>query len=279
MPHSVEWVDNHVRLLDQRLLPQEERYVDLYGSAEVAEAIRNMTVRGAPAIGVAAAYGVALAALETQARNPVQAVEEAIGVLASARPTAVNLFAALDRMRAASRAAGNIEGLADVLLSEARRVHQDEIDASETISRLGATLIPAGATVLTHCNAGMIATAARGTALGVIVEAHRQGRIARAIATETRPLLQGARLTAWELVREGVPTTLITDSMVAHMMGTMRIDCVIVGADRIAANGDVANKMAPAASPSWRGRTTCPSMLRRRSARWIYLFATVRPSR
>lgn len=242
MTFSVEWIDNHVRLLDQRLLPREERYVDLFTGDEVAAAIRDMTVRGAPAIGVAAAYGVVLAALTAQSEDRNDSVEDAIAVLAATRPTAVNLFAALDRMRCVLRSSKK-DDLVVALLREARQVHQDEIDASIAISRLGASLIPHNSTVLTHCNAGMIATAASGTALGAIVEAYRQGKVARAIATETRPLLQGARLTVWELVREGVPTTLITDSMVGHMMRTSRIDCVIVGADRIAANGDVANKI------------------------------------
>lgn len=237
MTYSVEWRDDHVRMLDQRLLPREERYVDLYSVDEVAESIRNMTVRGAPAIGVAAAYGVALASRHGER----EAVLDAIRLLGSTRPTAVNLFAALERMR--RLVDRETVSMPQALLREARQVHQDEIDACERICRLGASLIPAGGIVLTHCNAGMIATAAGGTAVGAIVEAHRQGKVARAIATETRPLLQGARLTAWELVREGVPTTLVTDSMVAHMMRSTRIDCVMVGADRIAANGDVANKI------------------------------------
>jgi len=242
MTFSVEWVDDHVRLLDQRLLPREERYVDLFTCDEVAAAIRDMTVRGAPAIGVAAAYGVVLAALSAKAEGCGGAVERAVTMLSGTRPTAVNLFAALERMRRVLHGC-RTDDLADALLREAKQVHQDEVDASSAISRLGALLVPEGATVLTHCNAGMIATAAGGTALGAIVEAHRQGKVARAIATETRPLLQGARLTVWELVQAGVPTTLITDSMVGHMMRTTRIDCVIVGADRIAANGDVANKI------------------------------------
>jgi len=242
MTWSVDWLEDHVRLLDQRLLPQQERCVDLYSSDEVADAIRNMTVRGAPAIGVAAAYGVVLAAIRADASTRTEAVEDAITVLGGTRPTAVNLFAALNRMRRVLHNSSP-ESLADALAREARQVHQEEIDASSDISRLGATLVPDAATVLTHCNAGMIATAAYGTALGVIVEAHRQGKVTRAIATETRPLLQGARLTVWELVKAGVPTTLITDSMVAHLMRTTSIDCVIVGADRIAANGDVANKI------------------------------------
>ena len=242
MSFSVEWYEGHVRLLDQRLLPLEERYVDLSTPEEVAEAIRNMTVRGAPAIGVAAAYGVVLAALRAEDTERLAAVDAAIALISGTRPTAVNLFAALERMRRV-RQCSNTDNIIDSLLREALLIHEDEVDASISISRLGATLIPVGATVLTHCNAGMIATAAHGTALGAIVEAHRQGKVARAIATETRPLLQGARLTVWELVRAGVTTTLITDSMVGHMMRTSHIDCVFVGADRIAANGDVANKI------------------------------------
>ena len=239
MTYSVEGRDGFVRMLDQRRVPRDERYVAFATSDEVAEAIRNMTVRGAPASGVAAAYGVVLSALG--ASGSPEEVERAIQTLAGTRPTAVNLFRALERMR------GVVEGcpsdLPSALLGEARRIHEEEIEASLAISRLGAGLIPDGATVLTHCNAGMIATAAHGTALGVVAEAHRRGKVAMAFATETRPLLQGARLTAWELVREGVPTTLITDSMVGHFMRAGRIDCVIVGADRIAANGDVANKI------------------------------------
>jgi len=239
---SVEWLDDHVRLLDQRLLPQEERYVDLHTCDEVAAAIRNLTVRGAPAIGVAAAYGVVLGAHCADVASRADTVESAINLLAGTRPTAVNLFAALERMRRVRRDCAP-KNLIPELLREARKIHEEELSASMAISNLGATLIPAGATVLTHCNAGMIATAAHGTAIGAIIEAYRQGKVARAIATETRPLLQGARLTVWELVRAGVPTTLITDSMVGHIMRTSHIDCVIVGADRIAANGDVANKI------------------------------------
>ena len=244
MTRSVEWSDNHVRLLDQRLLPHEERYVDLFSADEVSAAIRNMTVRGAPAIGVAAAYGVVLAAMGAESDRCRTAAEDSIATLSSTRPTAVNLFAALDRMRRVLAVCPpSASDTVESLLREARRVHQEELNASTAISCLGASLVPDQAMVLTHCNAGLIATAAGGTALGAIIEAHRQGKVSRAIATETRPLLQGARLTVWELVRAGVPTTLITDSMVGHMMRTTRIDCVFVGADRIAANGDVANKI------------------------------------
>jgi len=243
--YSVEWLGNRVRMLDQSMLPDEEHYDELTDSDDVADAIRTMRVRGAPAIGVAAAYGAALAGLQAANLEPalrVPHVEQAIEVLAQTRPTAVNLFAALERMRAAVRRSSP-DGLAQALIAEARLIHDEELAASAAISTYGASLIPPNATVLTHCNAGMIATASHGTALGAIVEAHRQRRVARVIATETRPLLQGARLTIWELVKEGVPATLITDSMVCHVMRTMRIDCVMVGADRIAANGDVANKI------------------------------------
>lgn len=242
MTYSVEWVDDHVRMLDQRLLPHEEQYLDLTTSDEVAEAIRNMTVRGAPAIGVAAAYGVVLAAMGAPQAERATEAARALDALGKTRPTAVNLFTALKRMALVLRESSAQE-LLDALTREALSIHQEEIEASQRISAAGASLIPHGATVLTHCNAGMIATAAHGTALGAILEAHRQGRIRQAIATETRPLLQGARLTVWELVHADVPTTLICDSMVGHLMRTGHVDCVVVGADRIAANGDVANKI------------------------------------
>lgn len=245
MTYSVEWLGDRVRMLDQSRLPDEERYDELTDSDDVADAIRTMRVRGAPAIGVAAAYGAALAGLQAATLQPplrAPHVERALDVLAQTRPTAVNLFVALERMRAAVRRSSP-DGLAQVLIREARLIHEEELAASAAISAYGASLIPLNATVLTHCNAGMIATASHGTALGAIVEAHRRGRVARVIATETRPLLQGARLTIWELAKEGVPSTLITDSMVCHVMRTARVDCVMVGADRIAANGDVANKI------------------------------------
>ncbi len=245
MTYSVEWLGDRVRMLDQSRLPHEEHYDELTESDDVAASIREMRVRGAPAIGVAAAYGVALAALRADRLGPslrVPHIEAAIATLAQTRPTAVNLFAALERMRAVLQRSSPAD-LSRALTEEALRIHREEIEASSAISTYGASLIPPNATVLTHCNAGMIATAAHGTALGAIVEAHRQGKVTRVIATETRPLLQGARLTIWELVKAGVPATLITDSMVCHVMQTMHVDCVMVGADRIAANGDVANKI------------------------------------
>lgn len=245
MTYSVEWHGDCLRVLDQSRLPLEEHYDLLRSVEEVASAIREMRVRGAPAIGVAAAFGVALAAVQSEGTAPTSrtlAIEAAIGKLECTRPTAVNLFTALNRMRGALRRS-NAADLTATLIREALRIHEEEKEATAAISSLGASLVPAGATVLTHCNAGMIATAAHGTALGAIIEAYRQGRAARVIATETRPLLQGARLTVWELVKESVPVTLITDSMVGHVMHTQDVACVIVGADRVAANGDVANKI------------------------------------
>jgi len=245
MRPSVEWHNNAVRILDQSALPGEELYIDLATIEEVARAIRTLQVRGAPAIGVAAAYGVVLAAVLSEGmpdKKQRETIEDAIEVLGKTRPTAVNLFAALSRMKDRLRST-EAPSLMDGLLGEARLIHRQEEEACSAISCFGATLVPQGATVLTHCNAGMIATAAGGTALGVIAEAYRQGRIARAIATETRPLQQGSRLTVWELVKEGIPTTLVTDSMVGYTMKVKGIDCAIVGADRIAANGDVANKI------------------------------------
>jgi methylthioribose-1-phosphate isomerase len=245
MQPSVDWHNNSVRILDQSKLPHEELYLDLTTVEDVAEAIKTLRVRGAPAIGVAAAYGVALAAQLSEGLPKTErhaTIRAAIAVLSATRPTAVNLFAALSRMQGCLAFARE-ESLTGELLEEAKRVHREEEQACAAISSLGASLMPEDSTVLTHCNAGMIATAAAGTALGAISEASRQGRVKRVIATETRPLQQGARLTVWELVKEGIPTTLITDSMVGHTMRTRGVDCVIVGADRIAANGDVANKI------------------------------------
>jgi len=245
MKYSVEWKDNALQLLDQSRLPHEERYDVLSTVSEAADAIREMRVRGAPAIGVAAAYGVVLAARESEGGTSEvrkAAIMAAIDRLATTRPTAVNLFAALNRMSTAL-ARSEPADITSRLLAEALLFHDEEKEATSAISSNGASLVPEGATILTHCNAGAIATAAHGTALGAIIHAYRLGKVKRVIATETRPLLQGARLTVWELVNEGVPTTLITDSMVGHVMHMMGVDCVIVGADRIAANGDVANKI------------------------------------
>jgi methylthioribose-1-phosphate isomerase len=242
----VTWCGDHVRLLDQTLLPAEERYLALRDEHAIAEAIRTMRVRGAPAIGVAAAYGVALAARRSPAVDLdmlQRDIEAAIDELGRTRPTAVNLFWALERMRAVARravAAGECRAL---LLAEALAIETADVAANRQMGRLGAELVPQGAHVLTHCNAGALATAGYGTALGVIRAAHAAGKAIHVYADETRPLLQGARLTAWELTRDGIPTTLIADTMAGSFMRRGLITCVIVGADRIAANGDVANKI------------------------------------
>jgi methylthioribose-1-phosphate isomerase len=242
----IVWQDGVVRMLDQTVLPGEERWLELRDEHAVAEAITSMRVRGAPAIGVAAAYGVALAARRSPAAGLdelLQAIDEAAGALARTRPTAVNLFWALDRMRAAARRAGSADECRALLLAEAVAIDEENLQANRRMGALGADLIPHGATVLTHCNAGALATNGYGTALGVIRAAHAAGKGVSVIADETRPLLQGARLTAWELTRDGIPTTLIADNMAGLFMRRGLVTCVIVGADRIAANGDVANKI------------------------------------
>jgi methylthioribose-1-phosphate isomerase len=233
-------------MLDQTLLPGEERWIELRDQHDVAEAIKTMRVRGAPAIGVAAAYGAALAAHRSAAGDLpglLADVSAAIDELGRTRPTAVNLFWALERMRAAAERAGSAAECRALLLAEAVATDAENLEANRQMGRFGADLIPDGATVLTHCNAGALATNGYGTALGVIRAAHAAGKGIQVFADETRPLLQGARLTAWELTRDGIPTTLIADTMAGSFMQRGRITCVIVGADRIAANGDVANKI------------------------------------
>jgi methylthioribose-1-phosphate isomerase len=223
-----------VHLLDQRLLPAEERWVDLTTGDEVAQAIRDLTVRGAPAIGVAAAYGVAVEARRGASAERLRAVAETI---AAARPTAVNLAWAVRRISARLS-----EGAA-AILAEAHRIRDEDEAACRRIGQLGAPLIPERAKVLTHCNAGALATAGYGTALGVVRAAIEGGNAISVFADETRPFLQGARLTAWELHREGIPVTVLTDGMAGWLMQRGEIGCVVVGADRIAANGDAANKI------------------------------------
>jgi len=245
---TLRWRDERLEMIDQRVLPARFEYVG-YGSAiEVAAGIRSMVVRGAPAIGCAAAYGVALEALRqgsTSREAFTAAMEKAFDVLAASRPTAVNLFWALKRMRLVwesvdSRAVGEI---ADRLLAEAHEVLAEDIRINRAMGACGAALLPDGARVLTHCNAGALATAGHGTALGVIRSAVEAGKRISVIADETRPFLQGARLTAWEMVQENIPVTLITDNMAGHLMSRGEIDAVVVGTDRVAANGDVANKI------------------------------------
>ena len=243
---TIEWIGNKLRILDQTRLPQEQRFINLVGYQDVAVAIREMKVRGAPAIGIAAAYGIALGGLAITAANRDEfftRLNQGIQELADTRPTAVNLFQAIDRMSKAAARGNSVAEIKGILIDEAKRIHNEEIEASIRLSQLGAEFIKDGFTILTHCNAGSLATAGYGTALGVIKAAQEQGKHVSVIATETRPLLQGARLTAWELKQENIPVTLITDSMAGYFMWQGKIDCVIVGADRIAANGDVANKI------------------------------------
>lgn len=239
-----------LQMIDQTRLPASFDYLD-YDSAEgVAEGIRSMVVRGAPAIGVAAAYGVALEAIrlcraQVHEKDFDIALEQGFSRLAASRPTAVNLFWALDRMRTSWRAHATQAktALAATLLAEAKFIHEDDIRINRAIGANGAALLPDGARVLTHCNAGALATAGHGTALGVIRSAVAAGKKISVIADETRPFLQGARLTAWEMVQEKIPVTLITDNMAGHLMARGEIDAVVVGTDRVAANGDVANKI------------------------------------
>jgi len=231
---AVLWQGDRLRLLDQRLLPREETFVDCRTPEEVAQAIRDLVVRGAPAIGIAAAWGVVLAA-----RRDPRGLEAALAHLRAARPTAVNLMWALDRMqRAIARGAD-----ADALAREAQAIQDEDLAANQRMGALGAALLGHDAGVLTHCNTGSLATAGFGTALGVIRAGVSAGQVARVFAGETRPWLQGARLTIWELLRDGIPATLVADSAAAHLMSTGQVQWVIVGADRIAANGDTANKI------------------------------------
>ena len=230
---AVQWRGDHLRLLDQRLLPREERWIDCRDAAEVTQAIRDLAVRGAPAIGIAAAWGVALAARQGAPLEP------ALAQLRAARPTAVNLMWALDRMKA--RIATGADAAA--LEREAQAIQDEDLAANRHMGELGAGLIAPHSGVLTHCNTGSLATAGFGTALGVIRAGVSAGRIDRVYAGETRPWQQGARLTMWELVRDGIPAHLIADSAASHLMRSGAVQWVIVGADRIAANGDTANKI------------------------------------
>jgi methylthioribose-1-phosphate isomerase len=245
MIETIQWIDDTVVMIDQTRLPLEETYVTCRTCEEVAAAIRNMIIRGAPAIGVAAAMGIALGLLHA-AEDGVESRMAAIcDTLARTRPTAVNLFWAIDRMK---RLYASLQGrpIAEIrrrMIEEAMLVREEDIAINRAIGRNGAPLVPDRMTVLTHCNAGALATAGYGTALGVIRAAIEAGKHVDVFADETRPFLQGARLTVWELQRDGIPTTLITDNMAGHFMKAGRIGCVVVGADRIAANGDVANKI------------------------------------
>lgn len=247
----VEWSDEGVRMLDQRLLPTEEKWLVLRTYNEVADGIRDMVVRGAPAIGVSAAYGVALGARQFVGTN-VDDLDDEVDyiseVLAKTRPTAVNLFWAIDRMKRTFRKAKSegksVTEIQKILLDDAKAIHDEDIESQRLIAKFGGELIEDDSTVLTHCNAGALATGGVwGTALGVIRGAVDQGKKVSVIADETRPYMQGARLTAWELMRDDIPVTLITDNMSGHVMKKGRVQAVVVGSDRIAANGDVANKI------------------------------------
>ena len=251
---TIEWTDDGVRMIDQLKLPTQEVYVTCRTYQEVAEAIRSMVIRGAPAIGVAAAMGVALGVKNSGARTIPELrkdFETIAETISKTRPTAVNLFWAIERMRTAfknslSRHATDAQSIAftrAALEDEAKRVLAEDIAINEAMGRHGAALMPDSGTVLTHCNAGALATGGYGTALGVIRAAVAAGKKINVFADETRPFLQGARLTAWELAKDSIPVTLITDNMAGHFMKAGQIKAAIVGADRIAANGDVANKI------------------------------------
>jgi len=246
--YTIEWLEEGVSMLDQRLLPDREAY-NLYDDYQgVAEAIRTMVIRGAPAIGIAAAMGVALAAERVSASDFDEFtgnMQPAFKMLASTRPTAINLFWALDRMR---RRLEGLKGeeigvIREALVAESLAIQSEDVETNRRMGKFGATLIDDGDTVLTHCNAGALATAGYGTALGVIRAAVEAGKKVDVIADETRPFLQGARLTAWELFKDGIPVTVITDNMAGSLMAKGMVQKVVVGADRIAANGDVANKI------------------------------------
>lgn len=248
MIHTLEWTDHGVRFIDQTKLPNEEVYVTARTHNEVADVIRNMVVRGAPAIGVAAGMGIALGVKNSKAENGADLKKEFDQIcetIRQTRPTAVNLFWAIRRMQEKFETLRirPLPQIKQALIDEAQRMHAEDIAANQAMGRHGATLMPSSGGVLTHCNAGALATAGYGTALGVIRAAIEQGKKIHVYADETRPFLQGSRLTAWELMKDGIPTTVISDNMAGAMMKQGKIGAIVVGADRIAANGDVANKI------------------------------------
>jgi methylthioribose-1-phosphate isomerase len=245
---TLEWTDQGVRFIDQTKLPTEEIYVVCTTYQQVADVIRNMVVRGAPAIGVAAGMGIALGVKNSKAENVRDLktdIDQICKVMGETRPTAVNLFWAIRRMqdKFESLRVRPLAQIKQALVEEAQRMHAEDIAANQAMGRHGAALMPSSGGVLTHCNAGALATAGYGTALGVIRAAVEQGKKIHVYADETRPFLQGSRLTAWELMKDGIPTTVISDNMAGAMMKQGRIAAIVVGADRIAANGDVANKI------------------------------------
>jgi methylthioribose-1-phosphate isomerase len=247
---TIEWKDDAIVMIDQRKLPASEIYVSCKTAQEVAKAIKTMVIRGAPAIGVAAAMGIALGMRRSKATGTKQFATEfqkLCDLMAATRPTAVNLFWAIEQVKRvfaeAAQGGGSVDEIKQRLEAEARRIHDADVASCRAMGAFGADLVPQDARILTHCNAGALATAGYGTALGVIRAAAEQGKKVAVLADETRPFLQGARLTAWELVKDGIDTTVITDNMAASMMRLGNVDLVVVGADRIAANGDVANKI------------------------------------
>jgi methylthioribose-1-phosphate isomerase len=251
LPLHIQWIHPcGLRLLDQRCLPGEVVHREYHTAVQVASAIADMVVRGAPAIGIAAAYGMVLAVPpceDIKASQVKKSLKDAAHALKSARPTAVNLSWAVDRM---ARLAADLiadgadpESLSEAMLDEARRIHEEDLLSCRSIGAHGLSLVPENARILTHCNAGALATGGYGTALGVIRSAHSEGRVATVYCDETRPYLQGARLTAWELTQDGIPATVICDSMAGALLSGNEVDLVVVGADRIARNGDTANKI------------------------------------
>ncbi len=247
---TIEWTNDAIVMIDQRKLPASEIYVSCKTAQEVAKAIKTMVIRGAPAIGVAAAMGIALGMRRSKATGTKQFATEfqkLCDLMAATRPTAVNLFWAIEQVKRvfaeAAQGGCSVDEIKQRLEAEARRIHDADVASCRAMGAFGADLVPQDARILTHCNAGALATAGSGTALGVIRAAAGQGKNVVVLADETRPFLQGARLTAWELVKDGIDTTVITDNMAASMMRLGNVDLVVVGADRIAANGDVANKI------------------------------------
>jgi methylthioribose-1-phosphate isomerase len=242
---TIRWNNNRVVMLDQRLLPNQEIYRSYRDYEDVAQAIRDMVVRGAPAIGVAAAMGVALGALWVKGKNFDREIERIFRTMERTRPTAVNLFWALARMRSiyTDKRSQGVEVVKQLLKNEALKIYQEDIAANRQLGKYGAKLLGNSLRIMTHCNAGALATAGYGTALGVVRAMKESGKNVEVLANETRPFLQGARLTAWELKKDKIPVTLVTDSMAGYLMQKGKVDAVIVGADRVAANGDVANKI------------------------------------